>query len=272
MSCAPPSTTTSGRPKPTYGGSRPASTSAAPRRPGSRTPRSGSEHSTGVSSSPPNPTPRPSSPASPTRSRTSRSPPTSCCCGSPAGPATGRPSPWPSRSSPRSARRLRPSPTSGRSQWRSPSARAAGKGVEVEALERVAEALLEPVPELQLAADPGRQDLQLEDPAERRVAAQLAVQLQPPEALADAGERGFERFAVDPEPVHQPDQRLPVGFDLGADPRQRLAHLAVAAVARPQAAGQLDAERGPRQMVVEVDGQQAVGARARRHRLAQDSW
>ena len=48
---------------------------------------------------------------------------------------------------------------------------ALGEGVEVEAVEGLAEALLESVPELHLAADPRSEDLQLEDAAERRVAA-----------------------------------------------------------------------------------------------------
>src|SRR6476646_10266139 len=135
---------------------------------------------------------------------------------------------------------------------------ALGEGVEVEAVEGLAEALPERVPELDLAADPGGEHLQLQHPAERGVAAQLPVRLQPAEALGDFDEGGFELAGLDIEPFHQPDQRLPVGFDLAADLRQRRPELGVAAVARPQPAGELDAERGPRQVVVEVDSQQSV--------------
>ena len=251
--CAPPWPTTSRRPKGTCGRSSAASTTAAPPPRRSRTPRCGSALSTGASSSPPSPTPRPSSPASPTRSRTSRSPPTSCCCASPVAPATARPSPSPKsilaeeKSAaqavadqwPVSMAQSRHAGRPGRCSWR-PAALAGGgqvqvfdllalavgplgEGVEVEAVEGLAEALLQRVPELHLAADPRGEDLQLEDPAERRVAAQLAVQLQPAEPLAEPCERRFDRVALDSEPAHQPDQRLAVGFDLGADPRQRLA-------------------------------------------------
>jgi hypothetical protein len=132
---------------------------------------------------------------------------------------------------------------------------ALGEGVEVEALQRVAEALRERIPELHLAADPGGEDLELEDAAERGVGAQVAVRLQAAEALGQFRQHRFDLVALDAEPVGEADQRFTVLLDFATDPRQRLPELGVTGVARPQAAGQLDSERGPRQMVVEVDGQ-----------------
>src|SRR5207253_3223291 len=107
---------------------------------------------------------------------------------------------------------------------------------EVEALQGVAEALLERVPELHLAADPGGQHLELEHAAERGVAAQVAVGLEPAQALGCLGESGFDLVALDLKPLGEADQGFPVLLDFAADSRQRLAELPVAGVARPQAA------------------------------------
>src|SRR6188474_3562098 len=96
---------------------------------------------------------------------------------------------------------------------------------EVEAVPLRAEALLKRAPEAGLAGDADRQALQLDQPAERRVTAQLPVELQTTELLHDPGRRRLEPARLDVEALHHAPQRLAVGLDLLAEVRQRLAEL-----------------------------------------------
>src|SRR3954467_5587978 len=91
---------------------------------------------------------------------------------------------------------------------------AGGEVVEVEAVEGLAEALLEGVPELHLAPGQAGEELQLDDAAERGAAADAAVQLEAAEALGDLCEDRFDGVATYLEVLHQAHQGVVVGLDL----------------------------------------------------------
>src|ERR1700709_2061348 len=138
-----------------------------------------------------------------------------------------------------------------------------GQRGEVEAVETRAERALQSPPELQLAGDSDQHHFQLEQPAERRVAGQLAVRLQAAELLPGRGQRWLDPAPSDPETLHELFESGAVGLDLGAYLRQRLAQLRVLPVAFAQPGSHPDPDRRSGQVVVQVDGQ--VAARVPAH-------
>jgi hypothetical protein len=143
------------------------------------------------------------------------------------------------------------------------SRRALGQLPEVELAEALAAGVPEALPELLLTGDPDAQHLQLDQATERRVARQLAVELEPAELLGGPGPGGFDPTAANPQPLQRPLEGLAIRFDLGAELRQRLAEGRLVLVARAQPASQLDAEGGSGQVVVEIRGQQPLRFRGR---------
>ena len=67
---------------------------------------------------------------------------------------------------------------------------------------RLADRRPQRLPQRQLAGDPDHQPLELDHPAQRRVADQAVVGLQPPELLAGPRRRVLDRARLHPEPVH----------------------------------------------------------------------
>jgi hypothetical protein len=85
---------------------------------------------------------------------------------------------------------------------------------EVDSRRFVAQRPFQRDPQRPLSRDPEVQALELEQPAERRVAGHLAVQLQAPELLGQPGPAGLQRIGRDPQFPHQPLESLAVRVDL----------------------------------------------------------
>src|SRR3954470_9501286 len=98
---------------------------------------------------------------------------------------------------------------------------AADERVEIDAGESgvVAADLRERPPHRPLALDAEREDLELDDAAQRRVAGDPAVELEPPPLLRRPAGPDLQRVAGDAQTAHDVDQRVAVLRDLGREPR-----------------------------------------------------
>src|SRR5690349_20368157 len=116
----------------------------------------------------------------------------------------------------------------------------------------VARHLVQRAPHVELALDAAHQPLELDHAAQRRVAPEAAVQLQPAELLGGPGEAILELVLAG---VEAPHDRLERGAVLGDLPGKFLEELAVgrSLVLAGGPAGELEAESRARQMVVQVD-------------------
>src|SRR3954471_1338578 len=136
---------------------------------------------------------------------------------------------------------------------------AADERLEVDAGEsRVVRAdLRERPPHRALALDAEREDLELDDAAERRVAGDAAVELEPPPLLRRPAGPDLQRVAGDAQTAHDVDQRVAVLRDLGREPLERRLEVG-AAVRAERAAGELEPGGRAGEVVVEVDGDEAA--------------
>src|SRR3954454_24475248 len=85
---------------------------------------------------------------------------------------------------------------------------------EIEARDVVPKGVLEGPPQLPLTGNPEIQGLKLEEPAQRRVAPELPVQLQARELLCHPGSESLETIASNPELGDEPLESLAVRLDL----------------------------------------------------------
>ena len=94
--------------------------------------------------------------------------------------------------------------------------------------------------------------VELDEARERRVAEQLAVELQPARLLGQPSARHLYVVARDAEPVHRLDQGPPILVDLGGKALEEGSELGPL-VARGGALHQLDARCRAGEVVVQVD-------------------
>src|SRR3954453_5263964 len=107
-------------------------------------------------------------------------------------------------------------------------------------------------PQPELALDAGPEDLDLREPAQRRVAEQLAVQLEAAELLGHDRRQDLDPVAADAEPLEQVLERAPILLDFVGEAGEDLTVLG-ALVLSGRTARQLDGPDGAGQVVVEVD-------------------
>src|SRR5919199_2019456 len=107
--------------------------------------------------------------------------------------------------------------------------------------------------------------------AQRRVAQELAVELEPAELLGDPGHRALDGVLAHAERSHDLLERLAVPRELDLETREEVAQLAAAARARGPA-GELPREGRSRQVVVEVDREVLRRAVAHGHVLPAIGW
>jgi hypothetical protein len=81
-------------------------------------------------------------------------------------------------------------------------------------------------PDGELAGHPEREALELDEPAERRIPAQLPVRLEPPGLLEHPGARDLGAVVPYAKVVHDPLERLAVGVDVHHELGQEAPELA----------------------------------------------
>src|SRR5215207_1333268 len=107
-------------------------------------------------------------------------------------------------------------------------------------------------PEKLFAVETEGKRLELEEPAQRRVAAQLPVRLQPADALRDERERTLHPAEGNPQALHDLFERVDVLGHLARKSLQERAELG-ARVLRRRAPGELASCDSESELVVEVD-------------------
>src|SRR5690349_7503049 len=112
--------------------------------------------------------------------------------------------------------------------------------------------LLQRPPESQLSVNPERDRLELDYPAERRVAEQLTVRLEPAELLSTPAGGHLQRIGLDVERPHDLEERLAIRVDLCRKALQERAEARVA-IAGSRAFRQLGHGRSAREVIVQVD-------------------